>query len=62
MHLFSYCIVKLVVSGLEIGMVAWTLQCHSCRLMLSELHITASESSAEFERGWLCSLLCGFSA
>lgn len=30
-------------------MAAWTSQCLSCRLILSELHITASDSSAEFE-------------
>lgn len=30
-------------------MIAWTSQCHSCRLTLSELHVAASDSSAEFE-------------
>lgn len=29
-------------------MEAWTSVSHSCRLILSELHITASDSSAEF--------------
>lgn len=46
---FHYCIFKLFHYGLKIGTVAWTSQCHSCRLALSELHITASDSSAEVE-------------
>lgn len=29
-------------------MIAWTSQYHSCRLILSELHVAASDSSAEF--------------
>lgn len=45
-HLFSYCIFKLALSVLEIGMVAWTSQCHSCGLIFSEWHVTAGDSSA----------------